>query len=120
MIGIAQILHKRPFQTAATLITLCEGQSKGKMTRAVMPDTHNAQMAAVRWWRREVFFSGDLKDAFWDTGSDVCETVPHSKDCASQRGTVIIFHCLSPIPNMTQNSTTSAKWFSASKYGLYF
>lgn len=58
MIGIAQILHKRPFETAATLITLCEGQSKEKMTRAVMPDTHNAQMAAVIWWRREVVLWG--------------------------------------------------------------
>lgn len=108
MIGIAQILHKRPFQTAATLITLCEGQSKGKMTRAVMPDTHNAQMAAVRWWRREVFFSGDLKDAFWDTGSDVWETVPHPGDCASQRGTFIISDSPSLIPYAMQNSTTSA------------
>lgn len=50
-ISIAQKLHKRPFQTAATLITLCEDQSKGKMTRAAMLDTHNAQMAAVRWRR---------------------------------------------------------------------
>lgn len=37
--GIAEILHKRPFQTAATLITLCKGQSKGKMMRAVTVDT---------------------------------------------------------------------------------
>lgn len=37
--SIAEILHKRPFQTAATLITLCKGQSKGKMMRAVTVDT---------------------------------------------------------------------------------
>lgn len=37
--SIAEILHKRPFQTAATLITLCKGQSKGKMRRAVTVDT---------------------------------------------------------------------------------
>lgn len=37
--SIAEILHKRPFQTAATLIALCKGQSKGKMMRAVTVDT---------------------------------------------------------------------------------
>lgn len=37
--SIAEILHKRPFQTAATLITLCKGQSKGEMMRAVTVDT---------------------------------------------------------------------------------
>lgn len=31
-----------------------KANQRGKMTRAVTPDTHNAQMAAVRWWRREV------------------------------------------------------------------
>lgn len=63
------MLHKRPFETAATLIALCEGQSKGKMTRAVTPDTHNAQMAAVRWRRREGRRSGgELKDTFWGHG----------------------------------------------------
>lgn len=73
--AIAQMPHKRPFETAATLIALCEGQSKwggGGVTRAVTLDTHNAQVAVVRWRRRRTRrrrWEGQRSgDAFWICG----------------------------------------------------